>query len=199
MKNTFNELHQWVIQNWIEAQRLEDTINEVREKHEAVCKRVIQAVQAEKPELDNCRPHPKEGHLSFARTEWSTQSDTWPPGLWIWNISFDHLTANDNDAPCAALWLRDPRGKRFDLDKMRGKTRSAALEFVKGEQPKYKFDDEGGRDVLLWYDITETRQELLQMLLDDQSEKFVQCIVSHVMILTQFIPVLNDILLTKQP
>ncbi len=58
---------------------------------------------------------------------------------------------------------------------------------------------EAGRDVLLWYDMTETRQELLQMLLDDQSEKFVQCIASHVMILAQFIPVLNDILLTKQP
>ena len=196
MTKTFNELHQWVIQNWSEARRLEDTINEVRERHEAVCKRVIQAVQAEKPELNNCRPHPKHGHLSFARTEWS--GDTWPPGLWFWHISLDNLTANDGDAPCASLWLNDPKGKKFDLGQMRAKTKNAALKLMKGEEPKYDFNDTE-RDVLLRYDITETRQELLQMLLDDQSEKFVKCIVSQVMILTQFIPVLNEILLTKQP
>jgi len=202
MAKRFNEVHQYVINNWIEARKLEDSMIDVREKYERVFERVIKAVQEEKPEFNNCQLHLKESAICFAKKKWSRKSEKWPPGLWIWPISLDKLMADDLDGTWPQIWFCDPKGKEFDLKELeeaRIKIKNASVELLKGEKPKYSFDDESDRSTLLWYNIPESRQELVQMLLDHESEKFVKCLASNVMILARFIPVLDEILLTKSP
>jgi len=74
---------------------------------------------------------------------------------------------------------------------------------MKDEKLKFFFKDESEREknkrTCFWYNLPESRQSLAQMLLDNESEKFVECIVSHVMILARFIPVLDEILLNARP
>jgi hypothetical protein len=199
MKNTFNELDQWLLLNWKSARQLEVSMNEVQDKYKTVCERVINVVQEELRELDNCRTHLESGHLVFAKEKWSVGYKTWPPGLWIWNISLDNLTADDRNAPCAAIWLNDPKGNNFDLQEARTKIQKTSVDLVNGEKSKYSFDDKSDHSTLLWYNMPESRQELGQMLVDSESKKFVECIVSHVMILARFIPVLDEILLKNRP
>jgi hypothetical protein len=204
MKKTFNELHPGLLQNWTAARQLENSMNVVQEKYKTVCERVIEAVQEQQPELDNCRLHFKQGDgpLSFAKKKWLTQYDTWPSGLWIWNISLDELMADEADAPCAAIWLWVPKGTNLDLEEARTTIQNAGGELMKDETLKYFYKDESEREknkkTCFWYNIPESRQELVQMLLDDESEKFVECIASHVMILARFIPVLDEILLKNK-
>jgi len=205
MNKTFNELNQWLLQNWTAARQLEDSMNKVQEKYKTVCERVIEAVQGERPELDNCRVHFKQGDgsLSFAKKKWLTQYGTWPSGLWIGNMSLDELMADETDAPCASIWLWVPKGTNLDLEEARTKIENAGGEFMKGEKLKCFFKEESEREknkkTCFWYNIPESRKELTQMLLDEESEKFVECIASHVMILARFIPVLDQILLTERP
>ena len=203
MKKTFNELNQWLIENWTAARQLEDSMNEVQDKYKTVCERVIEAAQKEPLELDNCRTHPKHGHLSFARKKWLSQYESWSSGLWIWNISLDNLKAEEGAGHCAAIWLWVPKGTNFDLEEARTKIQNTAVELMKDEKLKFFFKDESEREknkrTCFWYNLPESRQSLAQMLLDNESEKFVECIVSHVMILARFIPVLDEILLNARP
>jgi hypothetical protein len=199
MKKTFNELHQWLLQNWTAARQLEDSMNEVQDRYKTVCERVVEAVQEQKPELNNCQRHFKrEGfHIAFARREWPSQNERWPSGLWISNISLDNLMSEEGDPLYASIWLSIPKGIQVDLEKARTRIQNAAAELLKGEKLKCFFKDEP--ETCLWYTSPESRQALAQMLLDDESEKFVECIVSHVMILARFIPVLDEILLKNRP
>jgi len=198
MKKTFNELDQWVIKNWIESRQLEDSMIEVREKYESVCDRIIDAVKEEQQELDNCRIRRKGEALIFSKKKWLSKWETWPSGLWIWNISLDKLMADDADVPGVGIQLLVPKGITFDLKDARAKIQNASVKLMNGINTKYlvEEDDSG---LSFWHSIPEPRKELTQMLLDDESEKFVECIASHVKILTRFIPVLDEILLTKKP
>jgi hypothetical protein len=121
--------------------------------------------------------------------------------LWIWNISLDNLKAAEGDAPGASIWFDIPKGTELDLEDARIKIQNEAAKLMEGEKLKYFFKDETEREkkTCFWYLTPESRQELTQMLLDNESEKFVECIVSHVMILARFIPVLDEILLNARP
>lgn len=200
MKKTFNELDQWLAQNWTAARELEDSIIAVRAKYKTVFERVIEVVHKAMPELDNCWPHLSDygGCAAFARGEWPSKWDTWPPGLWIEDISLDNLMSNEGDTPSASIWLAVPKGTRFDLEEARTKIQKAAGKLLKGEKLKCFFKDKEDPKTCFWYDFPESRQALAKMLLDNESEKFIECIESHVMILARFIPVLDDILLKKK-
>jgi hypothetical protein len=202
MKKTFNEIHQWVAQKWTEARQLEESMNEVRERYETVCERVVQVVQAETPELDNCRTHPKQGgDISFSRKKWLTQYESWPAGLWIGNINLDILMADEPPDPYASIWLGVPKDIKFDLERARSKLQNAAPELLKGEKLKWFFSAESEREkkTCFWYELPESRSALVKMLLESKSEEFIECIASHVMILGRFIPVLDEILLKNSP
>jgi hypothetical protein len=106
--------------------------------------------------------------------------------------------ADDADVPGVGINLLVPKGITFDLGEARAKIQNASVKLMNGVNIKYLFSEDDPT-TCLWYNIPESRKELTQMLLDDESEKFVECIVSHVMILTRFIPVLDEILLTQRP
>jgi hypothetical protein len=202
MAKRFNEEHQWVINNWIEARLLEVSMDQVRKKYEDVGKLVIKAVQKEKSELNNCQLHLEQSAICFAKKKWSRKSEKWPPGLWIWNIGLAHIKAGDGEGAWAGIWFVDPKGRKFgleDLKEARTKIQNKSAKLMKDEKLNHTFDDESDHSTLLAYKIPESRKALARALFDNDSEKFVECMVCHVMILARFIPVLDEILLTKRP
>jgi len=195
MKNTFNELQQWLLQNWEAAHQLVDSMDAVRDQYVTVFQPITTAVQKAHPELDDCRTHLNVlgGHAGFGRKQWPREYATWPSGLWFADISLDNLLTAESDPPSAYLYVSVPKARKFDLEDTRSRIQKAAPSLLKDEGLKYFAWEEGYPSVCLWYELPESRQELIQMLMDKESEKFVRCMVTHVHTLSKFIPLLDDI------
>lgn len=196
MRKTFNELQQWLLQNWPAARQLEDSMANVREKYKTVFERVIEVVQEEKRELEHCRLHLTDfnGNAGFAKKEWPGQYATWPSGLWIGDISLDNLMSDEGDHPNAYITLSVPKVTQVDLEEARSTIQMEAEKLLNDKNLKCFFNYEAHPKTCFWYDLPESRQELRQMLLENESEKFVQCIASHILILARFIPHLDEAL-----
>jgi hypothetical protein len=199
MKKTFNELDQWLVQNWTGARQLEESMIAIQEKYKIVCNHIIDLVKEETPRLNTFLPRFQRANfcIAFGRKEWPSQNAAWPTGLWVGGFGLDSLITEEGDRPYASIWLSCPKGTNFDLEVARTKIQNAADELMKGEKLNCLFEDDPGT-CLLYY-IPESRETLKQMLLNDETENFCECIVSHVMILARFIPVLDEILLKNRP
>ena len=195
MKNTFNELQQWLLQNWESAHQLVDSMDAARDQYATVFQPITTAVQKAHPELDDCRTHLTvfNGQVGFGRKQWPREYKTLPSGLWFAAISLDNLLKAESDTPNAHLYVSVPKAKKFDLEDARSKIQKAAASLLKDEGLKYFPREDGYPSVCLTYDLPESRQELIQMLMDKESEQFIRGMASHVLTLSQFIPVLDDI------
>ncbi|HUJ10851.1 MAG TPA: hypothetical protein VL171_12570 [Verrucomicrobiae bacterium] len=63
---------------------------------------------------------------------------------------------------------------------------------MKDEKLKYQLDDKP-KSLCFWYELPESRQQLVKMLTENESEKFIDFMAHHVLIMTPFIDVLDEI------
>src|SRR5580658_5485849 len=130
MTKAFNELDQWLLQNWTATRQLEASMNDVQKKYETVCNHIIDLVKEETPRLNAFVPHFQRANfcIAFGRKEWPSQYAAWPTALWVGGFGLDNLITEEGDRPYACIWLSIPKGTNFDLEVARTKIQNAAVE-----------------------------------------------------------------------
>src|SRR5438552_1789349 len=107
-KALLNEAECFLLTHWVEARLLEESMDSVRTKYKEVFQQIVDAVRKAHPELDTSVMYPTQfwgsGSIGFGRKSWPGRDSNWPPGLWVWNLRIELLTAEDSDPPTAMLW-----------------------------------------------------------------------------------------------
>lgn len=193
MNSSFNELDRWLLRHWKRASDLEAAMKDTRGRYEAVFERVVEQIQSEVPQLDLAKPHfgRDGGHIGLARKAWPSLYPTWPSGLWIWDIGLENLVCETGDDPTAGVLLRPSKRRKINLEKARrrlavtGKRLAARKRVIwTDEETAYPFG---------WFPLPESRRKLLDMLLSEKGDRFVECVVGHFRLLVDFVGVLDDI------
>jgi len=194
-KERFNEAERYLIRQWSSARLLEESMERVREKYAEVFERIAESVKAQHDELDWQRAYLTQfwgsGGIGFARQNWRALKG-WHPGLYLSNMRLERLCSEDEERPHAGIWI--PRKLGIDLEKARDLIRSAANSCLTKEEQKLCLSQAGDDEDPVYYELPETRKQLLEMLVEGDARRFIDCMVSHIDILAKFTPVLDKIL-----
>jgi hypothetical protein len=70
---------------------------------------------------------------------------------------------------------------------------AAEQTLTEDEFAKCEKDEPSDFEYPLWYYLPEERQELLNMLVEEDSQRFVKCLVGRFRVFAKLIPVLNEV------
>jgi hypothetical protein len=198
--NRFSEPEQFLMGNWADVALLKQSIKSISDKYDLICGEVIDAIRVRFPELNNSRivsDSVSSGRqIAIGNQEWPNMYPRWPSGLYVSEISLEDLTSDEGDDPGASIWLKPPTGLNWDHVNARTRVHKAAEQLLTPELLNRRREDD---DLCLWYILPESRQDLLDMLLKDQAQDFVECLVSHFAVLAKFIPVIDELFEAQKP
>jgi len=170
----------------------------IRKKYKGIFERVVDALQQGGKEFDYPGIFVTQfwcsGYVFLSKTAWMRGKKIWPPpGFYVEHLRLELLCDRDEPAPHASIWLP---AKKTGVDP--GQARQAILKAA----PQWLTEDEQSRclkqpedeDYLLCHDLPEGRDRLLQMLVEGDAQPFVDCMVSHMELLSRFTPVLDKLL-----
>jgi hypothetical protein len=199
-KQFFNDPEAYVLQNWKDASLLEETMNEVRNKYEQIFDKVLDKVQNVHSELEYPAKHfdingDYSIHVGIGKKSWPFVSKGWPSGLWFGNILLEHLMGDeDYDQPCKVIWINPPKELGINLNNAIKEIQKAADNILDKEDMKAtKVHFYGKTQGWISYPMRDSRQSLLELLLKDNAEGFIDKMVEYYEELTQFIPVMNKL------
>ena len=172
----------------------------MRKKYVELFEKVLEQVQEEHEELD-CQgiqlKNPNGLNVGLGRTSWRSKWPKWPSGLWIGYLRLEDLVTENGDAPGGSIFLDPPKEFGLDIKEAARKFQAAApVIFNKEELDRMDLDEPAAGCVHVWYTFPQSRQEVLDLLLKDDTKQFVECMVGHFETLAKFIPVINDIFQT---
>ena len=130
--------------------------------------------------------------LGFGKASWHTKYDNWPSGFWISNLEFENLLAEHGEAVCGYVWLGIWGDLAF-LDNARAKLSRAAERLPKPQKSRWFSKAEDDPRSILWYEVSESRKSIVEMVLNGNRDRFANFILSHAQILTRFTPVLDEL------
>lgn len=196
----FKEPERFLLDNWSDSRQLEQTMEDVRKKYEEVLKRVQEKVKRSGERLDDLRlgkwsraDDDDDGwQLGFGRKQWP-RSNWGMCGYWLYNLDLEALTSERGPEPRASIWLKPARQRGVNVEQLGKRIKQEASRLL----PKnVQRSPEGeGADHPLVYTLPEDRKVLLGMLVQDDSQVFVDCLASHIETLSQFTPILDKYLL----
>lgn len=194
-KQAFNEPELYLIKNWSDAHLLEESMEAVRNKYGEIFGSVLDAVEKEHPELKSRSVQVASygGIAGIARETWPSMYSAWPSGLWIGNICLEGLVSDDSEAPEASVWIKPPKDGGVDLQEAARKLEQGAVKVLGRKEAKRVSTKCTRSEAYLWYPLPEKRQDLLQMLVTDGAQRFIDCIFAHFDVLARFIPVMDEI------
>jgi hypothetical protein len=199
-KNRFSEPEQYLMTRWADVEMLRQSIKSIGDKYGEICEEVYAAVKEKYPKLNYPGIHATSsgGQIGIGKREWPSMYDTWPSGLWVYDFGLEILASEEDPPPSCGIWLKPPTRLGFDLDQAKRKVRSAAKKLLTPEQLA-RLGEDDDRWTCFWYPLPESRQDLLDMLLKDQVQDFVECLVSHFEVLAKFIPVIDELFEAQKP
>lgn len=174
--------------------RLEGAMTDIRQKYSQFWDGICRRVQGEHPEL-NCTCNHSIDHwaqVGIGRECWPSEYVQWPAGFYINEISFERLCSTASDVPSASVWLKPPKTMRVDFESLRDTMRRNAE-----RQLKLQLQDEGGQKISFWFNLPESRQELLAMLTNQEEARFADRMVSHFGRLAKLIPMIDEVFKVK--
>jgi len=113
--------------------------------------------------------------------------------LYIYNLNFEYLCANDEFTPCAGIWVKPPQKLRDTLKPLLDPFRRKAEQRL-----GLKLSSDSNSAIDLYYDLTEPRDELLGMLTTKKEAQFADRMVSHFGRLAKLIPLIDDLFKIKK-
>jgi hypothetical protein len=196
-KEWCNEAERYLIQHWSSARLMEQAMESVRKKYTGVFQRVVETLQRTRKEFDHTGVFVTQfwgdGFVFLSRTAWKRREKQWPPpGFYIGNLRLELLCAEDEPPPYAGIRI-PAKGRDVDTKALTNAVRKLLTE---KERKRCPIQQEDG-NYPLYYDLPETRADLLDMLLDGEADRFVDCMVSHLELLARFTPVLDKLLASK--
>ena len=102
-KQNLSKQDLWLIRNWERARQFEEAMASAREHYEQLFYKVKDKVKEKPTDLGVCQPYQLSekvpeadwkysgGCVGFCKPKWRGDWNSWPPGIWIWNISLDEL------------------------------------------------------------------------------------------------------------
>ncbi|MCX5674787.1 MAG: hypothetical protein NTX87_07250 [Planctomycetota bacterium] len=196
-KELFNEAELYLVRQWPSAQLMEESMDKVRKKYASLCQRTVEAFQATHKELDNSQVFVTQfwasGYAGTGRVAWRHGKGN--PGFYIDNLRLEVLTDETEEAPYAYIWLDKPQKGSVDFAKARKTIQSAASKLLTQEELRRCSMDDPDEGCPLYYDLPESRHDLLGMLTEADGQRFADCLTAHMELLARFTPVLDEILL----
>lgn len=176
-----------------DVMRLEAAMKDIRQKYFQFWDDICRRVQGEHAKLNHPCNHSIGSYpqVGIGRECWRSADKPWPSGLYIANIGFENLCSSDEKAPCAGIWLKPPKEMRVDLESFKEPVRLQAE-----QQLGQKLLAEGGAKISLWFDLPQSRHELLGMLIKKKETQFADCMVSHFGRLAKLIPIIDKVFKT---
>jgi hypothetical protein len=189
-KQLFLEPEQYLLGRWHEVGRLEKSADSIRSKYNQTFQRVFEKVRAAHRQLDSDRNSvQRSGEAFIGRKIWP-QVASWPPGFWIEKMNLENLVSEaTGEEPWAAVWMQPPKEMSQD-EAVAHLEKAAQAVLTKKEIQGVQPHKEGG-SVALWYYLPQSRTQLMQLLLRDQAQDFVECMTQHFNRLARFTPILD--------
>jgi len=183
----FNEADLFLLDKWTDARLLEDGMEQLRKKYEQVVDTMLAECQSIHRELDGS----KNGLRSYSgfglwKTSWPKWRD-WQPGFYIEEIRLDNLKLPDFEAPYKNVWIPNPNPGEVET----GLRKTVERIVTKVESNQWQIHSDK-RATSIWCSI-ETREELCDLLVRDEGQGFVRCMVDHFYSMMQFIPAVTEI------
>jgi len=193
----FSDPELYLLNNWASATLLERSVKAVRDKYTEILDSALDKVTERHKELD-CRAI----HLSdnweltagIGRKAWPSMYPRWPSGFWLGCGGLQNLTSMEGDSPYACVWLNPPKSAKLDLEEAVHKLKEAAKRLLSREQLERVEHSLGSGEADISYPLPEPRDELLNLLLKEDSRGFIDCIVAHYETLVRFMPVMDEIM-----
>jgi len=196
-KELFNEAELYLVRQWPSAQLMEESMEKVRKKYAALCQRTVEDFQATHKELDNPQVFVTQfwdsGYAGIGRVGWRQGKGN--PGFYIQNLRLEVLTDETEEAPYAYIWLSKPQKEGADFAKARKRIQSAAEKLLTKEELQRCSMDDLDEGCPLYYDLPESRHDLLGMLTEADGQRFADCLTAHMELLARFTPILDEVLL----
>lgn len=193
-KTNFNEAEQYLLRNWQQARLVAESMEAVRGKYSELFDRIWEAVRGKHEELDDKYIRPTQrwasGFIGVGRKAWRAKGSSLA-GLYIENVRLEVLADEEADAPYAGVWVGSAKKPATD---------TAGVERIVSATGTLLTPDELGRCTLepsgfgyvIWYPLPEKRQELLDMAIEGDGQRFVDCLVSHFDVFARLIPVMDE-------
>jgi hypothetical protein len=181
----------FLFENLPDVLSLEAAMEGIRKNYAQFWDDICRRVKEKYPQLNfpcNHATRRWEGQVGIGRESWPSQYANWPSGLYICYINFESLCSRDTEAPCAGIWVQPPQKMRIDVESLREP-------FSRRAEQKlgFKLLDVGNSDISLWFDLPESRDELLGMLTKNKEVQFADCMVSHFVQLAMLIPEIDKV------
>lgn len=201
----FNDAELYLLRNWVDASRLEESMNEVRRKYLKTVEEVLDEVQSRYKELDLPALHiagrkdkDNDGIVAIGKKKWPLGwgSENWPTSLALQSIGLLNLLSDEEDAPEAIVTIYAGREGGVDAERAQRKLTEAAEKLFGKNEFRWTAGTgtEGRKEryAYIVYPLTEPRQALRKLLLEEPGE-FVDHLVAHFDAMAGFIPVIDDI------
>lgn len=197
--DTFTEPERYVIQNWAASRQLELAMEKIRENYTSVGQRVVDAVRGAHVEIDwdmvRLTQHWGKGFILVGRKAWESPND-WASGFSIDNLRLEVLSDESEEQPSISVWFNKVAKLGINETDAIKTVHNAAKNILSKDEMKLcklTIEDNCG----LIYDIPRNRRELMKMLMDGNSQAFVDCLVEHLEVVLKFTPVLDNIFQKK--
>jgi len=199
-KIQFSDHESYLIENWADVRLLTDSLESIQEKYIEAFDDILGQLQDEHKGLD-CPELRKTGksltNVGIGKATWSTKKGHWTSGLWFYDIGLENLISEDEDAPCKGILVNHPEGT-IDLEAAERKLRKAANDIFTTEEVRDLDSYMGKGEASIWCPLSETRSELLGLVLNDGGRGFIEHMVAHFASLTHFVPVIDEIFRTAK-
>ena len=174
--------------------RLEKAMDDIRRKYTQYWDGICRRVQLEHPTLDCPCNHAAgiRAQFGLGRVSWPSAYPLWPSGLYIYNISFESLCSPDSASPGAGIWIKPPKGSRINIESLKKQNFLQKAERKLGQ----KLQSENNSEIWFWFDLPESRDQLLAMLTKEEA-KFADCMVVHFGKLAKLIPLIDEVFRVK--
>ena len=193
-QDTFNAAEQFLLKQWPEARRLELAMESTRLKYQGVWERIQERVAQEQPELDWSRLSVTQfwskGSAGFGRKTWPGVDKNWAAGIWFDNVRLEVLSDPDEPPADAYLWVKPLEKAGVDAERVIAGAAAALLTLSPEQQASEGLRAASGDSAMSC--AMPTKEELLSLLLQRDSQPFVDAIAARVATLARFTALIDE-------
>jgi len=204
----FDEAEQYLLQNWAVATDVEDAIDGVRTKYEALCVRIAETVtDNHKKELDDEEvvavlkiagpARLKSGAIVLRRSSWPSNGKNSPTGFWVTNLRLEYLNDEDKAPPEIGFWLDWDDEKDDDVYSTVAKAIADAARKAFSSEQSSQWKPGDNEWTPLIGKVVASKEEIREMLSKNDTERFVDTIVNQLEELATLIPAIDEALRIK--
>jgi hypothetical protein len=187
---TFSEPERFLIKQWTDARLVEEAMKTVRNKYKSIFDQVVDEVIKNHREFNYSKKYivPAYGHVAIAKASWPKDRWGWPTGFYVDYIQLEYLTSVEQMPPWGYVWIAD---ERPDSKEAEEKLLGAAKAVLRAED--FAQIDHGVESSGAWLGWRLNRDELTRLLMEDEANGFISCMVDQFERMAKFTSAVDEI------